>query len=187
MSCIAIALKLRGNLSLNEAEVGDMTIDTSPIHSALLPTLSDSDKSAARLRTAAEASQAGDAGFTPSTVVSISEAALAVAQNVNDAAPTYPAPAEMASDNPTPADGGSATDLQQLEVDILSGRRTLSISAADFQAARSSEANSDLLLRAIQDAAQRAGFIQDREIAHNYDGADQTTFQARGVIRTAHS
>jgi hypothetical protein len=185
--CIAISLKLRGNVSLNETEVGDMTIDTSPIHSALLQPLSDSDKSVARLRTASEASQFGDVGLTPSTVVSISEAARAVAQNVNDVGPTRPAPAEIASDSTTPPDGNSATDLQQLEVDILSGRRTLGISAAEFQAARSSEANSDLLLRAIQDAAQRAGFIQNREIAHNYDGADQTTFQARGVIRTAHS
>ena len=183
----AKSLKLRGNVSLNGAEVGDMTIDTSPIHSALLPILSDSDKSVARLRTASEANQSSDVGLTPSAVVSISEAARAVAQNVNDVGPTHPAPAERASDNPTPPDGNAATDLQQLEVDILSGRRTLGISAAEFQAVRSSEANSDLLLRAIQDAAQRAGFIQNREIAHNYEGADQTTFQARGVIRTAHS
>ena len=184
--CIAQSLKLHGNVSLNEAEVGDMTIETSPIHSALLQTLSDSDQSVARLRTASEASQSGDVGLTPSTVVSISEAARA-AQNANDVGPTRLAPAEIASDSPTLPDGDSAPDLQQLEVDILSGRRTLGISAAEFQAARSSEANSDLLLRAIQDAAQRAGFIQKREIAHNYDGADQTTFQARGVIRTAHS
>jgi hypothetical protein len=171
-----------------------MTIDNSAIHAALIRALPDPEKSGARLRASSEARQSryetgpvNQAGALPSTIVSISDAARIAAQGSKNSEPKQSSAENNSPEGTTRLDRKSESYLQQLEADILSARRTIGISAAEFKEARSSDANSDLLLRAIEDAAKRAGLVLGREIAHHYDGADQTTFQARGVLRTAHS
>jgi hypothetical protein len=69
---------------------------------------------------------------------------------------------------------------------MLSGREIFGMSAADLQAVRESGANTDLLLARIERAALRAGFGIERRIPQEPVTPDQTTFQAKGVIRTAH-
>lgn len=84
------------------------------------------------------------------------------------------------------SDPAPAAHLDQLLVALLSGRKVLGVSAADLQAVRDSGANSDLLLARIERAALRAGFGIERRIPQELTTPDQTTFQAKGVIRTAH-
>lgn len=76
--------------------------------------------------------------------------------------------------------------LDQLLVEMLSGRKINGVSAADLKAVRDSGANSDLLLQRIEKAALRAGFGIERQIAQEAVTVDQATFQAKGVLRTAH-
>lgn len=168
-----------------------MTIDTHTIGLVGIQTASYRDASVASsasgasLRTALDTnrrpSEAAGYDAAASAIVSISDAARIAAQSSDAQQQANPAPEE--ADSP---DIVSANYLEGLLIDMLSARNFIGVSAADFQAARASGANSDLLLRRIEDAARRAGLVVEREIVRVYTGADQTTFQAPGVIRTAH-
>jgi len=120
-----------------------------------------------------------------SVVVSISDSARLAAQ-VADAGIPQP-PSIDAPDNPAISAGNSPNVLlDKLLVELLSGRKVQGVSVADLQAARDSGANSDLLLKRIERAALRAGFAIERQIAQEQVTVDQTTFQAKGVVRTTH-
>ena len=121
-----------------------------------------------------------------SAVVAISDSAKLAAQAA-DAGMPPPPPSIEAPDNPAISAGNSPNVLlDKLLVELLSGRKIQGVSVADLQAARDSGANSDLLLKRIERAALRAGFAIERQIAQEQVTVDQTTFQAKGVVRTAH-
>lgn len=120
-----------------------------------------------------------------SSIVSISEWGKIAALTL-DALPSLPASATPATEAAAiPRSDAPARNLNRLIVEMLSGRKIFGVSAADLQAVRASDANSDLLLRRIEYAALRAGFGIERQIKQAQTTVDQTTFQAKGVIRTA--
>lgn len=125
------------------------------------------------------------AGGTVSAVVSISDSAKLAAQAADASIPLPPsidAPNNLA----IPAGNSPDVFLDKLLLEMLSGRKIQGISVADLQAVRESGANSDLLLKRIERAALRAGFAIERQIPQEQASVDQTTFQAKGVVRTAH-
>lgn len=120
-----------------------------------------------------------------SAVVSISEAAKLAVQAADAGIP--PPPSIDAPDNlAIPAGNNPDVFLDRLLLEMLSGRKIQGVSVADLQAVRESGANSDLLLKRIERAALRAGFAIERQIPQEQASVDQTTFQAKGVVRTAH-
>jgi hypothetical protein len=160
-----------------------MAINISTTGYSFTNRLSDRNQSDSSLRSGLEIKQAAleKVDNNPSsTTVSLSEASRLAASS---------APAEtsgtQAKEDVTHPENHLYVDLDQLMIALLSGRKIAGVSAADLQAARSSEANSDLQLKAIEHAALRAGFGLVRKIPQAKTTVDQTTFQARGVIRTA--
>lgn len=120
-----------------------------------------------------------------SAVVSISDSAKLAAQAADASIPLPPS--IDAPNNPAiPAGNSPDVFLDKLLLEMLSGRKIQGISVADLQAVRESGANSDLLLKRIERAALRAGFAIERQIPQEQASVDQTTFQAKGVVRTAH-
>lgn len=120
-----------------------------------------------------------------SAVVAISASGKLAALAADAGMP--PPPSIDAPDNPAiPAGTSPNVLLDKLLVELLSGRKIQGVSVADLQAARDSGANSDLLLKRIERAALRAGFAIERQIAQEQATVDQSTFQAKGVVRTAH-
>jgi len=160
-----------------------MAIDISTTGYSATNRLSDRDQSdltpRTRLQNKRPASEEA-ANNTASTIVSLSEAARIAASSTQ----THTLNAQT-NEDVTQSENNRQVDLNQLMIDLLSGRKILGVTAADLQSARSSEANSDLQLKAIEHAAQRAGFGLERKIHQTNTTVDQTTFQARGVIRTA--
>ncbi len=129
--------------------------------------LDNSSAAVVSISDAGQLASHADGGMRPSSIAVIDDAAIPVN-------PVIPA-----QDNPNVL-------LDQLLVEMLSGRKINGVSAADLQAVRDGGANSDLLLQRIEKAALRAGFGVERQIAHEAVTVDQSTFQAKGVIRTAH-
>ncbi|QAU33735.1 hypothetical protein [Janthinobacterium sp. 17J80-10] len=120
-----------------------------------------------------------------SAIVSISDSAKLAAQAADADIP--PPPSIDAPDNPAISAGNNPdVFLDKLLLEMLSGRKIQGISVADLQAVRDSGANSDLLLKRIERAALRAGFAIERQIPQEQATVDQTTFQAKGVVRAAH-
>lgn len=124
-------------------------------------------------------------GDAASAIVAISDSARLAARDADAGIPLPPS--IEAPDNPAiPAGNRPDVFLDQLLLEMLSGRRIQGISVSDLQAVRESGANSDLLLKRIERAALRAGFAIERQIPQEQTTVDQTTFQAKGVVRTAH-
>ena len=119
-----------------------------------------------------------------SVVVSISEAAQAAAQASSTSSLPPALSAEGTIDSTGHHESNPQVNLDKLMFDLLTGSKVLGMSAADLAAIRASGANSDLQTKRIEQAAVRAGFTLERRISKDPVTVDETTFQARGVIRT---
>jgi hypothetical protein len=168
-----------------------MKIDITTTSYAIVRGLSNQDGSAEALqmRTGNELPASGDAVRTDesdaaSTVVSISESARLAAQSPDLNEQQQATLDASTQDTSNPSTGTAQTDLDQLMIALWSGRKILGVSAADLQAVRDGAANSDLQLKLMEQAALRAGYGIQRHIQPTHLSVDQTTFQARGVIRT---
>lgn len=191
-----VKLKLRKNLTLFNIfnaglimKIDAYTTNLKPLYGspsqdeAGLP-LQRVDKSGSKSLSSTDVVR-GDVNNTSSSIVSISNEAMAASQTdaPSDSAqqPSLQNPAETALSY----QNGPAFNLMELMNEMLSGRIILGMSEADMQSVRASGANSDVQLKRIENAAMRAGFGIERHIPQTKKTVDQTTFQARGVVRTA--
>jgi hypothetical protein len=168
-----------------------MNIDKLTINLAIVNDLSNKDKPGMSLQNRAKDTLLGneqvnrnDVNHATSSIVSISDKGLIASRSDQESRdnqqPLLKNPVEAAASN----ESTPQRNLQNLINDLLSGRITLGITEADMQAARDSAANSDLQLKLMDHAAMRAGFNMPRHIKQENTTVDETTFQARGVIRT---
>lgn len=127
---------------------------------------------------------AHDLDVASSVVVSISESARAAAQTASEFNLPPALTAAGTIDSTGHHQSNPQINLDKLMFDLLTGRKVLGMSAADLEAIRASGANSDLQTKRIEQAAVRAGFAVERRIPKDPLTVDETTFQARGVIRT---